>query len=80
MPSERFQAPLGSGWKPSDVKPEIWPESVLGSGVAFAISHVVVTSIYTLAAATRNEARALLACPASLPSDFLLQKFPSGNP
>lgn len=42
--------------------------------------HLVVTSIYTLAAATRSEARASLACPASQPSDFLLQKFPSGNP
>jgi hypothetical protein len=35
-----------------DVKPKIWPESFHRSGIASVFAHLVVTSIYTLAAAT----------------------------
>jgi hypothetical protein len=64
----------------SDVKQEVWPKSICISGTHLVSSHLVVTSIYTLAAATQSEARVSLACTESPLSDFLLQKFPSGNP
>ena len=74
-----WRAPWGAAGG-LDVKQEVWPESICRSGLHLVFSYLVVTYIYTLAAATRNEARASFARPASRPSDFLLQKFSSGNP
>lgn len=45
----------------SDVKPKISPQSLHRRGIASVFAHLVVTSIYTLAAATRSKARASLA-------------------